>query len=84
MSNGLHTFTNNGKMKRASYSEICKWIKDSWDEVNIDCIIGGFVHSRIINSIDQQIQMPISLENLDNINEESNKSDYSEEFNGFE
>lgn len=42
MSEGMHSFTKNGTQRRAKYSEICKWIKECWDEITIDCIKNGF------------------------------------------
>ena len=42
MSGEDHTFTKSGNQRRASYSQACRWIKETWDEITIDCIKNGF------------------------------------------
>ncbi len=42
MIEGFHTFTKSGAIRRAKYSEVCNWIKESWVEISIDCIKNGF------------------------------------------
>ena len=42
MSGEDHTFTKSGNQRRASYSQTCRWIKETWDEITIDCIKNGF------------------------------------------
>ncbi|KFM58944.1 Pogo transposable element with KRAB, partial [Stegodyphus mimosarum] len=33
MSEGLHTYTKSGKMRRASYEEVAKWVVSAWKSV---------------------------------------------------
>jgi hypothetical protein len=42
MIEGYHTFTKNGNIRRATCSRVCNWIKESWDEISIECIKNGF------------------------------------------
>ena len=35
-------YKENKRFKRASYAEVVKWIKQSWDEITVDCIKNGF------------------------------------------
>ncbi len=37
-----HTFTKNGNIRRATCSRVCNWIKESWDEISIECIKNGY------------------------------------------
>ena len=34
--------TQSGKIKRPSYSQVCMWVKTSWDKVDNNCVINGF------------------------------------------
>jgi hypothetical protein len=47
MINGYHTFTKGGNIKRASYSEVCHWIMQSWDSITPECIKNGFRKSTV-------------------------------------
>jgi DDE superfamily endonuclease/Tc5 transposase DNA-binding domain/Brinker DNA-binding domain len=42
MLEGIHQYTNSGKLQRVSYKEICEWIVRSWEEVNETCVLNGF------------------------------------------
>lgn len=42
MSEELKEYTKTGRMKRASYSTVCKWIADSWKDITAKTIIKGF------------------------------------------
>ena len=37
-----HTYTKSGKMRHATYLEVCNWIIKSWEEVTPTCIMNGF------------------------------------------
>ena len=84
MVNGYHSYTNNGNMRRASYSEVCKWIKESWDEVSVECIKNGFRKAEIcdyeVNSCDESTD-----DECDEIIEalESFEVESDEDFDGF-
>lgn len=47
MKKGIHEFTKSNKMKRASYSEVCCWIVQSWENVSVETIKNGFKKSQI-------------------------------------
>jgi transposase-like protein len=47
MVEGIHTFTKSGKMRRASYVDVCNWIVDSWKEVTPECIKNGFRRGKL-------------------------------------
>lgn len=56
MVDGFHSYTKSGRMQRASYAEICKWIVESWADVARECIFHGFrvsgIYSRDIDGVD--------------------------------
>ncbi|KAI5152436.1 hypothetical protein ENBRE01_2830 [Enteropsectra breve] len=43
-----HEFTRGGAMKRASYGQIVRWVKEAWDEVTIECVQNGFRKAGIL------------------------------------
>ena len=47
MVEGFHTFTKTGKTRRASYSEVCQQIVNSWSKITVNCIKNGFKKSLI-------------------------------------
>jgi len=47
MVNGYHEYTKSGRMKKASYEEVCKWIDSSWREITPECIKNGFIKSKV-------------------------------------
>ncbi|XP_017276655.1 telomere-associated protein RIF1 isoform X1 [Kryptolebias marmoratus] len=42
MTSGDKSFTKTGRMRRASFSEVCQWILTAWSRVNESTIINGF------------------------------------------
>jgi hypothetical protein len=36
-----------GKIKRASYAEVCRWIEKSWSEITPECLKIGFRKSKV-------------------------------------
>jgi hypothetical protein len=42
MREGYHTYTKSNIMRKATYSEVCNWIKECWDEITTDCVKNGF------------------------------------------
>jgi hypothetical protein len=49
MTNGNKSYTNAGRMRRASYETVCQWIKDAWSCVPDTTVISGFVKAGIID-----------------------------------
>uniref|UniRef100_A0A914EJ52 DDE-1 domain-containing protein n=1 Tax=Acrobeloides nanus TaxID=290746 RepID=A0A914EJ52_9BILA len=37
-----HTYTRSGKMRNATYLEVCNWVIKNWEEVTPTCIMNGF------------------------------------------
>ena len=42
MSEGIHTFTETGKMRRATHAEVCNWVIRAWVAVKVTAIMNGF------------------------------------------
>ena len=42
MSEGIHTFTETGKMRRATHAEVCNWVIQAWRAVKVTAITNGF------------------------------------------
>ena len=42
MTKGMHTYTNTGKMKKATLTEVCNWVIRSWNAVEVSTITNGF------------------------------------------
>ena len=38
MATEIHTFTKTGRIRRASYADVCNWILDAWNQVTPQCI----------------------------------------------
>lgn len=49
MSTGEKSFTNTGRIRRASYQTVCQWVKDAWMAVPPSAIISGFVKAEIVD-----------------------------------
>src|SRR3989337_1753889 len=41
-----------GNLKRAKYSDVCNWVKRSWDNISNEIIINSFVNCGITDSLD--------------------------------
>lgn len=41
MSEGIHTFTETGKMRRATHAEVCNWVIRAWKAVKVTAITNG-------------------------------------------
>lgn len=52
MSEGLHSYTKSGKMRRASYEEVLKWVSSAWESVKTTAIISGFQEAGILTADD--------------------------------
>ena len=42
MSEGIHTFTETGKMRSATHAEVCNWVIGAWRAVKVTAITNGF------------------------------------------
>ena len=50
MVSGEKSFTNTGRMRRASYETVCQWVKDAWLAVPDTAIISGFITAEIVHA----------------------------------
>ena len=76
MANGGAGETVAGNLWRAKLSDVCGWVKRSWDNIPNEVIIQSFKKCKISNSLDE-------LENEDDIDEtiqDSDKENEEEEF----
>ena len=48
MTSGEKSFTKTGRMRRATYSEVCEWILKAWEAVKVQSIRNGFRKAGII------------------------------------
>ena len=42
MTAGIHSFTESGKMRRATLTEVCEWVSRAWNSVPVTAITNGF------------------------------------------
>ena len=42
MSKGNHSFTETGKMRRATHAEVCNWVIRAWIAVKVKAIMNDF------------------------------------------
>lgn len=49
MSLGLKQYTKSGNMKRASLSEVCRWVLKAWNAVTIQTVRSGFRKAGLVN-----------------------------------
>lgn len=42
MSEGEHSFTKTGRMRRTDYGEVAKWVSEAWNSVSEKTIVSGF------------------------------------------
>ena len=52
MSNGEFQLTKKGNLKKPSYSLICQWILEAWDDISAEMIIKSFKKCGISNKLD--------------------------------
>jgi hypothetical protein len=79
-----HTFTPSGAMKRVSLGEICIWIKESWDEVSVDCVQNGFYTAHILPQTGFPSSNSQMVEPIDHFELDLRSSEPDESFDGFE
>lgn len=52
MSEGLHSYTKTGKMRRATYSDVAGWVDASWKSIKNTTVVSGFTEAGIIRKDD--------------------------------
>ena len=53
MRNGGNGVTAGGYLRRASISDVCKWVKNAWDSISSELILNSFKKCKITNPIDE-------------------------------
>lgn len=48
MANDLHSYTKSGRLKKASFAEVAKWVSNAWNAVETKTVISGFVEAGIV------------------------------------
>lgn len=48
MTEGEHSFTKTGRMRRADYGEVAEWVSEAWNSISLRTIIGGFRKAGLI------------------------------------
>lgn len=84
MFNGKKEFTKSGKRKRASYSEVCRWIVDSWKDVTVTCIKNGIRKPELIdyeNDISNEENQDVEMSHYDSDTEIEDNETFGSEFN---
>jgi hypothetical protein len=72
MANGGAGETAAGNLRRAKLSDVCGWVKRSWDNISEEVIIQSFKKCGISNSLDEN--------DIDEIIQDSDKENEDEEF----
>lgn len=92
MMEGLHSFTNSGKMRKATYEEVASWVSSAWKDISAKTIMSGFKAANIIentvsddssesdDSEDENCDVLTDKQFLELFNSDSENSD----FDGFE
>ena len=69
MTAGEHSFTKTGRMRRATYADVCGWVVTAWKHVNVSCIRSGFRKAEIYCSADTDSDSDMDTEIADNDND---------------
>jgi hypothetical protein len=77
---GIHTFTKSGKMRRATYIEICQWIVDVWNEITPICIKNGFKRAELNCYENEETQENSESETDSDTEIEDNDCNYLENY----
>lgn len=73
MSDGEHSYTATGRMRRASFCEVAKWVREAWCAVSQATVIAGFRKAGLLAS---------SAPDLDDDSSSSDSEEETEEVPG--
>ena len=62
MSSGEHSFTATGRMRRATYAEVCQWIAAAWKKVPERIIVAGFIKAGLVPAETSDSEMETDTE----------------------
>lgn len=65
MTEGDHSYTATGRMRRASFSEVAKWVRDAWCAVSQATVTAGFRKAGLLASAPGQIELDESSDSSD-------------------
>jgi transposase-like protein len=51
MSDGIHTYTGTGRMRKASHAEVCRWVVNAWESVQPSMIVKAFYKAGILPGV---------------------------------
>uniref|UniRef100_A0A6M2CNS2 Putative pogo transposable element n=1 Tax=Rhipicephalus microplus TaxID=6941 RepID=A0A6M2CNS2_RHIMP len=51
MSEGEHSFTKTGRMRRAEFGEVAKWVSEAWHSISDKTIVAGFRKAGLIPGV---------------------------------
>jgi len=71
-----HHVTPAGRVKRPSISNVCKWVKNSWQRVKSETIVKSFKKCGISNALDGS-EDDILYEEIDTSSENNHEDDFS-------
>jgi len=80
-----HHVTPAGTVKQPSISNVCEWVKNSWQRVKSETIVKSFKKCGISNALDQS-EDDILCEESDALSEKNHEDDFSgsdDDFLGF-
>ena len=88
----LHSLTKSGKIRRASYEEVAKWVDNAWKSIKKKTIISGFQDAGLLTSDNSWKENDTSSDNEDTDMDSSidedllnlfNSDDDESDFEGF-
>ena len=89
MAAGNHDVTPTGRIKRPSITQVCEWVKTSWDAVKEEVVVRSFKKCGISNAMDGtedeflyedrdvDVDDPDSTTESDSSNEHSSNDEFS-------
>ena len=54
-----HELTRSGRIKRASYKEVCQWVVGSWESVSTSCGTNGFYKAMDDEACIEEVEVEI-------------------------
>ena len=51
MTSGEKSFTKTGRMRRATFSQVCQWILTAWSSVKESTITNGFLKAGLLRGL---------------------------------
>eukprot|EP00745_Piridium_sociabile_P004432 TRINITY_DN12639_c0_g2_i1.p1 TRINITY_DN12639_c0_g2~~TRINITY_DN12639_c0_g2_i1.p1 ORF type:complete len:252 (+),score=34.01 TRINITY_DN12639_c0_g2_i1:61-816(+) len=71
MTSGDKSFTKTGRMRRASFAEVCQWILTAWGKVKQSTIVNGFRKAELLYVADDREAISSSQQDSDSSDSEN-------------